>query len=250
MESGQLVREELGQEMLKDETMSTFLGQVWVFLLKEQYAREISANCPQNMFKCSIHVRPTMNPDVEKYALILSPSLRDNDLASLNRSAPLDFHHPMNFLIWNCRGSTSTEFRMTFRQLLDFHRPTLVVLLETHRANHQSMPNEFHFSNVASVPAEGRAGGISILWHADLLNVTDVACTPQEIHCMIQVSRSPNKWLFSAIYAHNDISSKSLLWDNLKRVADLHGGPWLLGGDFNEVTTPTKKFRGNHMSFS
>ncbi|MCD7472804.1 hypothetical protein HAX54_014170, partial [Datura stramonium] len=99
--------------------------------------------------------------------------------------AHLPSPRPMNFLIWNCRGSTSPEFRMNFRALLDCHKPALVVLSETHRALHHTMPQEFHFSNVAVIPTEGQAGGIAILWRADQ-NVSEVGLILQNIHCMIK----------------------------------------------------------------
>ncbi|KAF3682670.1 hypothetical protein FXO37_02220 [Capsicum annuum] len=150
--------------------------------------KKISVKCPQNIFKCSIHVRPTLNPDVGKYAIIMSPYLRDADLLHTSSRRPLTFTRPMNFLIWNCRGSTSPEFKNHFKDLLELHKTTLVIILETHRMNHQTMPCEFHFSNIVAVPASGQAGGIAILWQADLLNIMDVAMTHQEIHCKIQLT--------------------------------------------------------------
>lgn len=38
----------------------------------------------------------------------------------------------MNFIIWNCRGAQSDEFRQNFRSVLDYYKPPLVVLLEMH----------------------------------------------------------------------------------------------------------------------
>ncbi|PHU23004.1 hypothetical protein BC332_08111 [Capsicum chinense] len=136
------------------------------------------------------------------------------------------------------------DFRLNFRELIETHKPALVVLLETHRDNHQSMPYEFHFSNIVAVPAEGQVGGISILWHVNLLNVTNVALTHQEIRCIIQVLPSPNKWLFLAIYVFNNASDRLMLWDNLKNVVDSMSGPWLIGGDFNEISKASEKFGG------
>lgn len=91
----------------------------------------------------------------------------------------------MNFLIWNCRGSFSSDFSHNFRELLDMHKPALIVLLETHEANHQSMSDEFPLFICCSCPAEGLAGVIVILWQADLLNATNVDLTYQKMHCMI-----------------------------------------------------------------
>lgn len=98
--------------------------------------KKISINFPQNMFKCSIHVRPTMNPEVEKYALVLSPSLRDIDVPFKTPSRSLHFIRPMNFLILNCMGSKSQDFRLNFKDLINLHKHDFVVLLETHRDNH------------------------------------------------------------------------------------------------------------------
>ncbi|KAF3628289.1 hypothetical protein FXO37_29459 [Capsicum annuum] len=123
-------------------------------------------------------------------------------------------------------GSNSLDFRKHFKDLLDLHNPALVVLLETYRMNHQTVPNEFRFSNVAACPGLGTSGGIAILWQADLLNVTDVAMTHQEIYCRIQVIPFPNKWLFSVVYAFNNKNDRLTLWDNLKLVADNFVGPW------------------------
>lgn len=106
------------------------------------------------------------------------------------------------------------------------------------------MPYEFHFLNVAAVPAEGQTGGIAILCKADILNVTEVALTHQEIHCMVQVLPSNNKWFFSAIYVCNNMSHHLLLWENIKCLTDSYSGPWLMGGDFNEASRASEKFGG------
>lgn len=174
---------------MHERASSAFLNQVCVFLLKEHVAKKVYINCPQNMLKCSIHVRPTLNPDMGKYALIMSPTLRGSELAC-NSDIRYNFTRPMNFIIWNCRGTKSQEFRLAFKEILDNYKPVLVVLLEIHRENHQSLPTEFSFSNVAAVPAEGQAGGMAILWHDDVLHVTDVALTRQEIYCMVKVVTS------------------------------------------------------------
>ncbi|PHT45089.1 hypothetical protein CQW23_14247 [Capsicum baccatum] len=163
---------DLVDDMQEAGTMtSTHLGQVRLFLLKEHHARKINVNCPQNMFKCSVHLRPTLNPGVGKYAVIMSPSLRDRDSELACRAnAQHRFYKPMNFIIWNYRGSISRDFRLASKELIANHKPALVVLLETHRKSHQSQPHEFSFSNVLAVPAEGRAGGMALLWPDDLIS--------------------------------------------------------------------------------
>ncbi|KAM3378830.1 hypothetical protein P3S68_011243 [Capsicum galapagoense] len=81
----------------------------------------------------------------------------------------------MNFIIWNYRGSLFRDFRLAFKELITNHKPALVVLLETYRTRHQFLSHEFSFSNVLAVPAEGRDGGMELLWHDDLFNISSVS---------------------------------------------------------------------------
>ncbi|PHT99086.1 hypothetical protein BC332_31987 [Capsicum chinense] len=60
-------------------------------------------------------------------------------------------------------GSMSQEFRLDFRYILDTYKLALVILLETHKDKRQSMTYEFNLPNVAVVPAEGQARGMTIL---------------------------------------------------------------------------------------
>ncbi|KAM3200754.1 hypothetical protein P3L10_033116 [Capsicum annuum] len=136
------------------------------------------------MFKCSVHVRPTLNPDVGKYAVIMSFFLRQRDSRA---NALYRVDKPMNFIIWNCSSFISRNFRLAFEELISNYKPSLVVLLETHRISDQSLPYEFSFSNVLAVLIEGRAGGMALLWHDDLLNISSVFLMHQEINCMVWV---------------------------------------------------------------
>ncbi|XP_059277960.1 uncharacterized protein LOC132032369 [Lycium ferocissimum] len=117
----------------------------------------------------------------------MSPTIMGRGWVSLDADSVLPNRRPMNFIIWNCRGSHSPEFNINFRQLLDYHQPALVVLLETRRVNHLPLDQDFNFSNVAAMPAAGQAGGIVVLRHGHLLTVTHADLTPQEIHCFVQV---------------------------------------------------------------
>nr|XP_009775748.1 PREDICTED: uncharacterized protein LOC104225604 [Nicotiana sylvestris] len=92
----------------------------------------------------------------------------------------------MNFIIWNCRGVRSADFRRNFRSLLDYNHPSLVVILKTHCRDHQHLKEEFNFNGLLEEPAIGQLGGIAILWATDALTVDYVASTRQEIHCHIQ----------------------------------------------------------------
>lgn len=61
-------------------------------------------------------------------------------------SAPSQRTKSMNFVIWNCRGTHSHEFRKNFCSLLNYYQPPLVVLLETHLMDHHFIKEDFNFS--------------------------------------------------------------------------------------------------------
>ncbi|XP_070017163.1 uncharacterized protein [Nicotiana sylvestris] len=141
-------------------------------------------------------------------------------------------------------GAQSNDFRRNFRSLLDYNRPSLVVLLETHCQSHQTVKEDFNFIGLIEVAATGQSGGIAISWLSDVLYVKPVATTSQEIHCHIQVLPFPFKVLFTAIYASTDLATRQSLWHNIMCVYDHYTGPWLLGGDFNEILHANDKFGG------
>ncbi|XP_019238156.1 PREDICTED: uncharacterized protein LOC109218258 [Nicotiana attenuata] len=77
--------------------------------------------------------------------------------------------------------------------MLNYYRPPLVVLLETHLQDHAVLRDDFDFSNLSQAPAEGQVGGIVILWNASIITISEVAVTNQEIHCMVQVRTVPKE---------------------------------------------------------
>lgn len=119
-----------------------------------------------------------------------------------------------------------------------------MVLLETHCQSHQTLKEDFNFNGLIEVAAIGQAGGIAILWLSNVLNMELVATTAQEIHCHIQVHPFPFKFLFSVIYASTNMAIRQYLWENIMCLYDNYKGPWIIGGDFNEITQEADKFGG------
>ena len=72
----------------------------------------------------------------------------------------------------------------------------------------------------------------------------------QEIHVEVKVRSSNLSWIFSAIYASPRSEERSILWDNLSKVAELHKLPWIMTGDFNEPLVDGDKFRGRGVSIN
>lgn len=113
--------------------------------------------------------------------------------------------------------------------------------------DHTILRDDFQFSDMSQVPAQGISGGLVIMWHHYLITVDEIQMSTQEIHHMVHVWPNPTKWLF-LIYASNSATSHATLWNNLKCIQNYYTGPWFVGGDFNEVLRATEEYCGNLIS--
>nr|POE77003.1 hypothetical protein CFP56_57529 [Quercus suber] len=100
------------------------------------------------------------------------------------------------------------------------------------------------FDSVCRSDANGFSGGIWILWNSDEITLDILSVTDQAIHAFVQVCTSnPNSvWLFSAIYANPNLSTRIHLWEDLASFASCHFVPWLLAGDFNDILNDHENF--------
>lgn len=64
---------------------------------------------------------------------------------------------------------------------------------------------------------------------------------------MVKVRCPGLSWVFSAVYASPKLVERSILWDNLGKVAKSHTLPWVIAGDFNEPLFANEKFGGRHV---
>ncbi|XP_070007321.1 uncharacterized protein LOC142165479 [Nicotiana tabacum] len=114
--------------------------------------------------------------------------------------------------------------------------------------NHALLRVDFNFSDLIEIPEVGRASGMVIMWIDTMVAVDRVRKTDQELHALVQVLPNHNSWLVSAIYASNYVTNRLTLWENLRSMFDNYKGPWLIGGDFNDVLTQDKKWGGRNIS--
>ncbi|OIS97442.1 hypothetical protein A4A49_62516, partial [Nicotiana attenuata] len=206
------------------------------------------------------HVQP--QPSHVPHAVVLVPTMFTHywmqPESMRNSHSPTSSHErgvssrniSMNMIIWNCRGVNSTEFRRAFRAMLDYHRPSIVALLETKMEDHHVLVQDFGYSSLIQMPANGNSGGIVLMWNNEDTMVDQIGGTDQEIHAMVKVRNSTKNWLCSIIYASNLLEERSILWHNLKIVTSNYKGPWLVAGDFNEVTRASEKLGGLPINYN
>ena len=59
-----------------------------------------------------------------------------------------------------------------------------------------------------------------------------------------------NSWCLTGFYENPKASLRHFSWDLLRRLQDMRNEPWIVGGDFNKVTSLLEKIGGNDRSVS
>lgn len=111
------------------------------------------------------------------------------------------------------------------------HHPCMVTLLKTRMVSHGNLMNDFGFTDMIEILAEGQSGGMAVLWDTNLVNVNNFVKRNNKIHVLIEVSPIRNPWHFYSIYANTNITSKNLMWNNITSIFDSYKGYRPLGGE-------------------
>ncbi|CAL1370231.1 unnamed protein product [Linum trigynum] len=77
-----------------------------------------------------------------------------------------------------------------------------------------------------------RAGGVSIWWAEEV----DIITMDMSLHFVdIAVTEEEGRWRFTGLYGWPNGSDKWRTWALLSSLSQQWDGPWLCGGDFNQV---------------
>ncbi|XP_019185992.1 PREDICTED: uncharacterized protein LOC109180738 [Ipomoea nil] len=151
----------------------------------------------------------------------------------------------MNILSWNCRGLGGTR---TVRELLGVsskERPFFVFLTET-KAKADKIEEvrvKLGFEGAVSVDCVGRGGGLAMFWRdAEAASFLSYSVN----HIDIEV-KQPGKpmWRLTGFYGEPDRSRRHITWESLRQLKGRSSLPWVVVGDFNDITCLSEK-RGTH----
>lgn len=174
------------------------------------------------------------------------------NLTSFLDTINVDNRHPprsnqrlyMNILSQNVQGDAGADFWRVFRDLTTTHRPDVIILTETRVSGHRASTiiTTLGFDRYIKVDAMSFAGCICVLWNPQSVYIEPVGSSFQEIHLQVRVS---NKlFLLTVIYASPDYSKRKLLWSSLSELGPMLNIPWLIMGDFNDISNPAENFGG------
>ena len=93
----------------------------------------------------------------------------------------------MNILIWNCKGVMKPIFKKIVLDLVEWHKPTIFVIIETRIDGNRAddIIRRLPFNGAYSTKTIGDAGHIWLLWHSDIVSMDVLSATEQEIHAIV-----------------------------------------------------------------
>ncbi|KAI9121265.1 hypothetical protein K1719_008298 [Acacia pycnantha] len=146
------------------------------------------------------------------------------------------------------RGAASKGVATMIRDIKFQYKVDLFVLLEPRISGRSAdkVIKSWGFSHSVRMEAEGFSGGIWLLWNLDDLAVDVKIINEQFIHCSLCFGGK--EMMFTAVYGSPMESKRVCLWDLLYNLSTETSMPWILGGDFNEIKTPSEQMGGGRVN--
>ncbi|KAJ4824931.1 hypothetical protein Tsubulata_024287 [Turnera subulata] len=152
---------------------------------------------------------------------------------------------PVDFIFWNCQGAGSDKFERAFRDMVRYHQPAMVALLETQLPFARVHPFliQCGFDGFEVSEVQGRSGGIWLCWMQGRISVTVREKHFQYIHVKVAWS-SGLSCNVTAVYASPRPETRQEFWQLTRLLPSKFSEPWLIAGDFNSLLGPAEKQGG------
>ncbi|KAM6577471.1 hypothetical protein CsatB_029308 [Cannabis sativa] len=120
----------------------------------------------------------------------------------------------------------------------------MIFLFETrlNSARMEFIRIQLGFVGCFTVDAKGKSGGLALLWSNDY-SVQIKSFTASHIDALVENDLGFT-WRFTGFYGSPDPGGRMECWKLLKRLKPMFQGPWVCGGDFNEIVDKKEKKGG------
>ncbi|KAF7835780.1 ribonuclease H [Senna tora] len=99
--------------------------------------------------------------------------------------------------------------------------------------------NSLGYDNYVGTNVEGRSGGTILAWNqATQCTVIDIS--KHWIHASA-ISATSGEFQFTCVYGHPRLAERAILWEYLQQKASVTDVPWIVFGDFNQVSSSVEK---------
>ncbi|XP_058765287.1 uncharacterized protein LOC131638757 [Vicia villosa] len=87
-------------------------------------------------------------------------------------------------------------------------------------------------------------------WDHRVYDIKIIGTSDQYLHSEVYQGNGEFSHYLTAIYAHNQLTHKKKLWDDLQILGDMINKPWIIIGDFNNVLKTEDRMGGNEVQES
>ena len=155
----------------------------------------------------------------------------------------------LNDLCLELRGLNFPHKQDEVRKFVNFHRLSLIGLLETRvRYGNRLKVAEnllLGWRLVFNYQTQG-TGWIWAAWDPSVLSVQLLSSSAQLLHLAVQILETQEHFLISFVYGLNYPQDRVPLWDAIASISQTSSHlPWALMGDFNVTRMVTEKMGGN-----
>ncbi|KAL4383861.1 hypothetical protein GQ457_15G017010 [Hibiscus cannabinus] len=143
-------------------------------------------------------------------------------------------------------GALDPILNRVFRMIMTDKKPDVVAMFEPRISggdtDHFIRRTGFEFSY--RVEAHGFSGGIWILWR-DSVWFDVLAVSNQYVHVVCRPIDGSTCFFITFVYASPEVRKRNFLWDQLRALEPAGGELWVLGGDFNVISSITERSGGS-----
>ncbi|KAJ6319273.1 hypothetical protein OIU78_014820 [Salix suchowensis] len=146
---------------------------------------------------------------------------------------------------WNVRGAGKVKCASTIKDFKKVYAINVFVVLEPRISGSKALnvATNLGFSHYHIVDATGFSGGVWLLWNGSSVSLQVIAHANQSITALVHVR---NKcWLLTVVYVNPNPRIRESLWTYFDGLAKASNLPWLVMGDFNDISCASEKYGGN-----
>ena len=104
----------------------------------------------------------------------------------------------------------------------------------------KGIQNKINFTQGIVAPSDGRSGGLALLWREGS-GVTFKSCSHSYIDVVVREESLTITWRATGFYGHPNVSKRHASLQILETLRDQCVIPWVVFGDFNEITHQHEK---------
>jgi hypothetical protein len=151
----------------------------------------------------------------------------------------------MNMFNWNCRGAGSNRFCSIVYDFRKAYGIEIMAFIEPRISGRAAgkVIDKLNFDSNFKVEAEGKSGGIWLLWNKGGVDLRVLNSSKNLVHVLVDEGGG-SPWLCTVVYVNLKLQLKRECLEEIKTMGQHITLPWMVIGDFNKILTAAEKMGG------